>query len=232
METRDRGNDEEITLRTGFAPFDELFGPFTSGEIHLVVGRTELTNALMNRLIVNAARKGMYAYYADGGNRADPFAMAGILRMHREDPRGALRMVMIARAFTAYQMDTLINVNLGKLGEAPPLLLVSSLDSIFSDPEVDTNAAEGMLKNCMNSLDEMAAKGSCVVITASGGSRGGDLLPLITPHCSAWVSLRSRQNGRVRIITKGGRWMDLSMVHPLQTMIDDFRALPSSTEAV
>ena len=225
-------NDSSEMIRTGFALFDDIFGPFTSGDIHLIVGRTELTYDLMDRLVVNTAKEGKAAYYIDGGNRADPFAMARILRMQRIDPRGALHRVMIARAFTAYQMDTLINTNLMKLEDAPALLLISSMDRLFSDPEVETDAARGMVKNCMMSLDAMAAKGCCVVIAATGGSHGSDLLPLITPYCSNWVSLSNRQKGRIRIITKGGNWMDISSIHPYQTMIDDFWPDPIPTEAV
>jgi hypothetical protein len=196
------------------------------------VGGTDLTYSLLDRLVVNAARKGRAAYYVDGGNRADPFAMARVLRMQRTDARGTLNRVMIARAFTAYQMDTLINVNLTEVGEVPSLLIVSSLDRLFSDPEVDPEAAKGMLENCMRSLDSMAASGACVVIAATAGGRGSDLLPVISPYCSNWISLRNRQKGRIRMIVKGGRWMDVSSIHPYQTMIDDFWLEPVLTEAV
>lgn len=224
--------DEDGMLRTGFTLFDDLFGPFTRGDIHLIVGRTDLTYNLMDLLVVNAARKELTAYYIDGGHRADPFAMARILRMQRIDPRGTLRNVMIARAFTAYQMDSLINEKLTEEADAPPLLMISSIDSLFSDPEVEPEVARGMLNNCMEVLKSMAARGSCVVIAATGGSKGSDLLPLITPHCSIWVSLRNRQKGRIRIITKGGRWTDISSIHPYQTMIDDFWSIPQVTEAI
>ncbi len=219
-------------LSTGFTIFDDLFGPFTRGDIHLLVGRTDLTYSLMDRLIVNAAGKGDAAYYIDGGHRADPFAMARVLRMQRADPRGTLQRVMIARAFTAYQMDSLINGSLIELSEAPPLLMISALDRLFSDPEVETEAAKGMMKNCLETLDKMAARGSCVVIAAYGGSRGSDLMPMITPHCSNWVSLRNRQKGRIRMIAKGGRWTDISPIHPYQTMIDDFWSGKILSEAV
>jgi hypothetical protein len=219
-------------LTTGFTIFDDLFGPFTRGDIHLLVGRTDLTYTLMDRLIVNAARKGEAAYYIDGGHRADPFAMARVLRMQRTDPRGMLQRVMIARAFTAYQMDSLINGSLPELQDAPPLLMISALDRLFSDPEVEAEAAKGMIENCMETLDEMAARGSCVVIAAYGGSRGSDLMPLITPHCSNWISLRNRQRGRIRMIAKGGRWTDIAPIHPYQTMIDDFWSGPVLSEAV
>ena len=225
-------NDRGIGIRTGFTLFDDLFGPFTSGDIHLMVGRTDLTFNLMDRLVVNAAKEGKAAYYIDGGNRADPFAMARILRMQRLDPRGTLHNIMVARAFTAYQMDALINLKLGELEEVPPLLMISSIDRLFSDPEVESEAAKGMLVNCMETLDAMAARGSCVVMAATSGDKGGDLLPVITPYCSNWISLRNRQKGRIRMITKGGRWMDLSSIHPYQTMIDDFWSLPIVTEAV
>ncbi|MFW3146870.1 MAG: hypothetical protein ACMUIE_08685 [Thermoplasmatota archaeon] len=216
---------------TGFSTFDDLFGPMESGSLYMIAGRTVLNRHLIDRAAVLAAHGGGTVYYIDGGHRADPFSMARILRMHREDPRPVLERVMIARAFTAYQMDSLIRDSLHRLGSVPDLLIVSSMDSLFSDPEVDLEAARAMVRNCMKALRGIADRGACVLLSVSGGSRESELLPHMSPYCSNWASLTPRLGSRVRIVTRGGEWRDFSPLHPFQTMIEDFGSPPGAEEA-
>jgi hypothetical protein len=219
------------SYRTGITVFDDMFGPMHGGSLYLLVGRTGLNRHIIDRLAVLSAHRGDATYYIDGGHRADPFAMARVLRLQREDPRPVLERVHIARAFTAYQMDSLIRESLSELPSPPDLLIVSAIDSLFSDPEVDLAEAKGMLDNCIASLKEMTRKGTCVVLSAYGGSRESEILARISPHCINWASFTNRFPTRVRIVTRGGLWQDFTPLHPFQTMIEDFDASTYSREA-
>ncbi|MBN1390962.1 MAG: hypothetical protein JXA22_10015 [Candidatus Thermoplasmatota archaeon] len=221
----------DTSYRTGVTVFDDLFGPMHPGNIYLLVGRTGLNRHITDRLAVIGAQRGGRIYYIDGGYGADPFSMARILRMQRGDPRHVLERVMIARAFTAYQMDSLVRESLQDLPSPPDLLIVSAMDSLFSDPEVDPEEARGMLENCMSVLNENAGKGACIVISASGGSRESEVLSRISPYCSNWASLTDRFPSRVRIVTRGGLWQDFTPLHPFQTMLEDFDGSVCSEEA-
>jgi len=230
--TTERASEPKFT--TGLSLFDGLFGPFLPGSIYLLVGRTGLTFSLIDRLVVSSAQRGMSTYYMDGGYRADPFAMARVLRMQRADPRRALEKVMIARAFTAYQMDTLVTEGLKQVQPPPDLLIVSSLDSLLSDPEVGLDEARGMAKNCMEALREAASGGTCVVMAVMGGPRESELFPVLTQHCTGWASFKNRPGNRVRVVTRGGAWTDIAPMHPFQTMLEEFSAPyePYATEVV
>ncbi|MFO8050920.1 MAG: hypothetical protein R6V01_04395 [Thermoplasmatota archaeon] len=216
---------------TGLSAFDDLFGPLRKGELYLIVGRTSLNRNLVDRAAVLAASRGDPVHYLDGGQRADPFSMARLLRMQRRDPRSVLERIMIARAFTAYQMDSLIRERVEELEEAPDLLVVSSMDALFSDPEVDADEARAMVSNCMASLRETADRGACVLILAVGGSRGSELLALISPICANWASLTNRFGNRVRMVTRGSQWRDFVPLHPFQTMLEDYGSRGSIEEA-
>lgn len=216
---------------TGLSAFDDLFGPMRSGDLHLVVGRTSLNRNLVDRASVLAASRGCSVYYIDGGHRADPFSMARVLRMQRRDPRSVLERIMIARAFTAYQMDSLIREKLSELNDVPDLLVISSMDSLFSDPEVDIEEAKAMVRNCMEALRGIADRGACVLISAVGGGRESDLLAFISPSCSNWASLTNRFANRVRMVTRGGEWRDFVPLHPFQTIIEDYGSQGSIEEA-
>jgi hypothetical protein len=221
----------DTSYRTGVTVFDDLFGPMHPGSMYLLVGRTSLNRHIIDRLAVLSAHRGDSTYYIDGGHRADPFAMARVLRMQRQDPRPVLERVHIARAFTAYQMDSLIRESLSELPSPPDLLIVSAIDSLFSDPEVDIREAKGMLSNCMAALKRMTERGTCVVLSAYGGSRESELLACMSPHCVNWASLTNRFPTRVRIVTRGGLWQDFTPLHPFQTMIEDFDASAYTQEA-
>jgi len=190
----------DTSYRTGVTIFDDLFGTMHPGNIYLLVGRTGLNRHITDRLAVIGAQRGGRIYYIGGGYGADPFVMARILRMQRGGPMHVLERVMIARAFTAYQMDSLVRESLQDLPSPPELLIVSAMDSLFSDPE----EAGGMLENCMSVLNENAGKGASVVISASGGSRESEVLSRISPCCSNWASFTNRFPSRVRIVTRGG----------------------------
>src|SRR5215510_10928443 len=47
--------------------------------------------------------------YLCGDNRFDPYAVARFTRSQRKSPEEALGRILIARAFTAYQLDELIH---------------------------------------------------------------------------------------------------------------------------
>jgi len=222
--------DRELT--TGLTAFDELMGPLLPGSIYLLAGRTPLTSEVIDRLLVRAAMAGTTAYYIDGGHGADPFAMARVLRLQRTDPRRPLEKVMVARAFTAYQMDSMILPGLPALGEPPDLLVVSSMDSLLSDPEVDREEAMGMLANWFEALESTAARGSCVILAAHGGGKEGEFLTRMSEHCSSWASFKERGRGRTRLVVKGGLWKEVVPLHPLQMLMEDFPAQGAAVEAV
>jgi len=224
-------NSSKKAYRTGVSVFDDLFGPMHPGSIYLLVGRTALNRHIIDRLAVLSASRGDATYYIDGAHRADPFSMARVLRLQRQDPRPVLERIRIARAFTAYQMDSLVRESLTELQELPEILIVTAMDSLLSDPEVDREEAKAMVQNCMASLIDIAKKGACVVISATGGSRESELLARISPHCINWASFTDRFPSRVRIVTRGGLWQDFTPLNPFQTMLEDFGA-PNPAEEV
>lgn len=211
------GNDD--VFRTGFFLFDEMMG-FLPGRVHLVVGRCDLGFHLLDRLVSLSAFSGRDVRYIDGAHRANPFSMASVLRSRRVDPYGPLNRVRIARAFTAHQMDSLIRTRL----DGGDLILVTAMDSLFSDPQVPDDEGKGMLDNCMEVLEEKAKGGSCVVIAAMGAGRGGELVQRMRSRVSGWVTLHDRPGNRVRVVVQGGGWRDLRMVDPFQYLLEDFAA--------
>ena len=215
-------NSDLKIYNTGFFLFDRMIGGFLPGRIYLLVGDNSLCFHLLDRLGALAASAGCEVRYVDGGHRVNPFSMASVLRARRVDPGPALERVHIARAFTAYQMDTIIRSGLPP--EGTDMVLISAIDRMLCDPEVELDAAKGMLANWMESLREIAERGACVVITATGKGNGRELIQDMRGEVFRWTTIQNRPGGGMRIVTQGGIWKDISLVDPFQFMLDDFVA--------
>ncbi len=215
-------NSDLKVYNTGFFLFDRMIGAFLPGRIYLLVGDNSLCFHLLDRLGALAASAGCEVRYVDGGHRVNPFSMASVLRARMIDPGEALERIHIARAFTAYQMDSLIRSGLPT--EGTDMVLISAIDRMLCDPEVELDAAKGMLANWMETLHQLAEKGTCVVITATGKGNGGELIQDMREKVFRWTTIQGRPGGGMRIVTQGGIWKDISMVDPFQYMLDDFVA--------
>lgn len=213
---------DRYEIRSGIRAFDSLFGGMAFGSVSLLIGRTDLNFTILDRLAVSRALLGDPVYYIDGAGRSDPFSMARLLRARREDPVPPLSRINVARAFTAHQLDSLIVDSLPSMDPPPALALASGIDTLLSDPEVGPEEAEGMMRNCASALENVARAGAAVLVAATGGGRGADLLRIMGPISSNWASLKERPGKRIRIVVKDGRWADLVRLDPMQTIIEDF----------
>lgn len=217
-------DSSNVHFSTGLSIFDDLFGEFRPGRLHLLVGSTELNFHLLDRIGVISAEGGGNVYYIDGTHRINPFSMASILRVRRINPAPPLRRIRVARAFTAHQMDALVRGSAPEADPFPDLLVISAMDHLLSDPEVDEEEAGGILENCLVSANVMAERGACVILAALGGGRGSDHLQKMGERAWKWASLKRRGRGRIKIITQDGRWVDFIPLPPTQTSLEDFSA--------
>jgi hypothetical protein len=103
-----------------------------SNEFYVVIGR----RAAAERLIELAARLALRGplLILDCGNRANPLWLARELRRRTNDPVGALCNIRSARAFTCYQVVTLLEQTAGLPLQQP--VLIFDLLATFYDESV------------------------------------------------------------------------------------------------
>lgn len=96
--------------------------------------------------------------WVDGGNVIDPLLLLRLLRSGRQSPRGALDRIILARAFTAYQMSAIIEGRLRDrtVEESPSLVIVSSLGELFQDPDVDRRESRELLSRALDVLQDIS----------------------------------------------------------------------------
>ena len=98
----------------------------------------------------------------DGGNRFIPYRVAQLIRRKTVDVEIASRRLFSRRAFTCYEMNTL-------LGSTPSLnqpCLILDLLNTFYDDHVPAPEADRLLVSCLNQIQRLLLSGPVVVTLA------------------------------------------------------------------
>lgn len=104
----------------------------------------------------------------DAGNRFDAYRLIEHLRLRLPDPMPAIRRVSIRRAFTCYQVGSLLE------SVAPGLQPVILLDLLatFHDENVPLPEAQRLLEGCLRRMECLARSGALLVTIAPPRSAG------------------------------------------------------------
>ncbi len=98
----------------------------------------------------------------DGGNRYQPYQVAMVLRRKTMDISTAANRLFSRRAFTCYEMNTLIR----STPALPQPYVILDLLNTFYDDHVPTDEAERLLKSCLNQIQRLVLSGPVVVTLA------------------------------------------------------------------
>lgn len=97
----------------------------------------------------------------DGGNRFDVLRVNRELRARRRQFYPALKRVQVARAFTCYQMVSLLEQTAGE-GKKPTLVL--NLLTTFRDENVPLPERQRLLASALHWLDQMAHQAPVMIL--------------------------------------------------------------------
>ena len=150
---------------------DELFPGFTSGDFAVLYGSPSvisLTSLLCIRAQLPAQLGGLGSnvVFIDGGNTFRLYKIARLAQLHHLNPRQALERIFISRAFTAYQLTSLI---LDKLEETvqkynAKLVVISDIAGFFLDNDIPNEEAQKVYSQIINYLSSFAKKHQIILI--------------------------------------------------------------------
>ncbi len=150
---------------------DELFPGFAPGDFAVLYGSPSvisMTSLLCIRaqLPTQLGGLGSNVVFIDGGNTFSLYKIARLAQLHQLDPRGVLERIFISRAFTAYQLTSLI---LDKLEETvkqynAKLLVISDIAGFFLDNDVANEEAQSVYSQIVSYLSSFARKHQIVVV--------------------------------------------------------------------
>ncbi|MEI6796529.1 MAG: hypothetical protein WCK39_06665 [Methanomassiliicoccales archaeon] len=215
----------EGRVRTLIPPIDAFLGGLRPGELSLIDSSDRLVFHLVNMINVSAVREGLRVAWVDGGNSANPYELTGICKRLRVRPEHALEEIVVARAFTAYQMSALVEDMLPQQLEEPGVVVVSCFADLYQDVDMAWSEAEQLMKRGFAKLRELAAQGHVVLVTNYGPekllARKG-LRDMAYGAADTLLKIEARGPTARLLLPREGRGMQYRPVAPAQTTLDEF----------
>ncbi len=157
----------DIVVSSGIAELDRLCGGFKAGELTLVDGNSGVIAELPNQLCVTTYRTFQSeTIYIDAGMRANPYQIARYARMAELDQQEVLQNVVMSRAFTVYQLSTIIQELLEPIirNRSPRTLLIGMLPALYHDSEISPQEAKTLLNEDLEKIQQLTTKYTLITV--------------------------------------------------------------------
>ena len=192
---------------------DELFPGFEAGDFAVLHG-TAAVLPLSMLLCVKAQLPpqlggfGTDVVFVDGGNTFRLYRISRIAQVHQLNPRSVLERIHIARAFTAYQMTSLI---MGKMAEAvkrlhAKLVVISDVAGLFMDKDIPDEEARRVFSQVTAYLATFAENNDSALIVTylprKTSRRNLHLQALTCGRANVVASIRNGKHGREFVLEK------------------------------
>jgi Rad51 len=186
----------DIIVFSGLEELDRLLGGFKAGELTLVDGNSSHISDLPNQLCVNTYK--MFrseTIYIDGGMCANPYWIARYARILELDQQDVLENVVVSRAFTVYQLSTLIQEMLEPMIQkrSPRTLIIGMLPALYLDPEISPREAQVLLSQDLQKIQALTTRYNLITVCTNL-----DVMPL-TPSKGLGKTLYDSVNEIVRV---------------------------------
>jgi len=145
-------------------------------QLHLLLAPHRVQRQMMTLLAARLAVTGRVRL-VDAGNCFDGYGLARQLRQQTSHWQEALERVSVARAFTCYQVETLLSES---VSDFSPVLVLNLLDT-FYDENVNLNERLRLLKVSLGELKRLHRTASVAVSTCTPTSaQPAELLEMLT----------------------------------------------------
>lgn len=220
---------EERTIGTSIRTIDSFVEGFASSQITLLDSSDPMLFDLTHALCVNAINtlKGEVVW-VDGGNSINPYEIVSLCKRYRLDAGETLDCINISRAFTAYQMVTLIVDALEKEVErtASDLIIVSCFPDLFLDRDMWWSESLQLMRRCMSTLQSVTRRhNTATVITNYGLTKllhKKSLRSVVYDGADRVLRMENRRNGLLLSLVREGRTMLYHPVPYYQMTLDEF----------
>jgi len=167
------------------------------------------------------AASGMKPIFVDGANGFDPYIVSRFARRHFLAPAHLLKEIVVARAFTCYQLFTLVRERLEVMIDPHhnPLVILLGPITTLLDEDIPEQEANLLFRGMLEKLEELNPRGLPFLLMQPpipSRSRRGHFLKRL----SRWSDMV------VRAVNEGGG-LELVLERPLRTRgRDGFQRLP------
>jgi hypothetical protein len=189
-------------LSLGFSTLDDGFPGFELGDFAVLRGNAasflSFVLSVRSQLLPERGGLGSSTVFVDGGNLFSPYSVAEIARGYDLDYQEVLDKVYVSRAFTAYQLSSLVLEKLHSVlrRTRARLLVVSDITSLFRDRDVPKAEARELFIRVCSKLAQTALEEHVVVAVSyfpDRRSRQGLFLEAILfGKCSVLIKLKRK----------------------------------------
>jgi len=156
---------------------DQFFGALISRGLVVLYG-SRTCHVLSELLCIHNLPEGLDGsdsskIFIDGGNLFDPYYISLSARSLGLEPEKTLRNIWVSRAFTSYQMTSLLTEKLPEIldVEGSRLVVISDVAAPYCDPEVELFEATKTFNRVTCFLRNLAQKRSLLLVSTSILSR-------------------------------------------------------------
>ncbi len=195
-----------------------LFPGFTIGDFAVLRGSSSVLSlssllCVRAQLPIQLGGLGSNVVFVDGGNTFQLYHVARLARLHGLDPKQTLGRIYISRAFTAYQMTTLI---LEKLRETikrynAKLAIISDIEGFFLDKDIAETESRRVYCQVVAYLSNFAKENQIILVAAcpphTESRRSSFLHTVSCGRANTVISLRQTKYEREFILEKHPRYV-------------------------
>ncbi len=220
----------ERVLESSVLQIDELTGGFRSAQVTLFDCDNDYATSLLHLLCIRAISQfDEEVVWIDGGNTIDPYAISSLCKRLRLDRREILSRINVSRAFTAYQLVTLIDEKLEEQVErcSPAAVIVSSITEMFLDKDMKWIESHQLLRRCAERISRVTKEHETVTLVTNHTHHqvrpAPKLTSLLYEHADVVVQMRSRWRGMLFRLPRAEREVVFAPVPWNQSILDEYR---------
>jgi predicted ATP-dependent serine protease len=214
-----------LNLRT----VNDLFPGFSPGDFAVVHGSPSmayLTSLLCVRAQLPTESGGLDSnvVFVDGGNSFSASQIAHVAEINHVEPKQASERIFLFRAFTAYQITTLIMKRLKAAVEKynASLVVISGLTGLFLNQDIPDEEAERFFRQVVAYLQNLAREKQIVVVATCpsrrGNSRSASLQTAICEKAGVVIGLCQTMCDSEFVLEKHSRFMLGDAEFPLENL--------------
>jgi Rad51 len=195
---------------------DELLSGFEVGDFAVLHGTTavlplSLLLCVRAQLPPQLGGLGTDVVFVDGGNTFRLYNISRLAQIHQIDSQNVLERIHIARAFTAYQLASLLMDKMAVTVERlrARLVIVSDIAGLFLDKDIPDEEARRVFSHVTGYLSKFATENGVVLVATylprKASQRNLYLHTLTCSRANVVASVRQGKHGREFVLEKHPR---------------------------
>jgi predicted ATP-dependent serine protease len=213
---------------------NDLFPGFAPGDFALIYGSPSiisLTSLLCVRSQLPAQLGGLSSnvVYIDGGNTFRLYQISRLAQLHHLNPKQVLDRIFLSRAFTAYQLTTLIMERLKDAVEKynAKLVIISDIAGMFLDKDIPEEEARSIYSQVLGYLQGFARQQNIILLATyhprQNNDRNACFQTMSCAKASVVLALKQTLYDREFVLEKHPRFMLGSAEFPPEHLtLNDF----------